>query len=146
MATDSGVRVLPFLAGADLSAETNRYKAVKLNSAGAVVLCDAAGEAVLGSLYELGGDGKAVGVAVGDAVKYMAGGTFANAMTALKTGADGKLVAAVAGKVDTSDSGAAADPLLGSHVVGYNGEAGADGKIITVYRIASTGSIPTTAS
>jgi hypothetical protein len=146
MASSHSYDIVPFTAGADLSAEANRYKAVKLDAAGNVVLCSAAGEPVLGSLYELGASGKAVGVAIGNGVKFMAGATIANAGTPLKTDANGKLVAAAAGTVNTSDAGVAADPVIGSHVVGFNGEAAADGKIITVYRYQSTGAVPTTAA
>lgn len=130
-------------AGADLSAEANLGKFVKL-SAGTVVLCDTAGEKAIGVLANLPELGQPAEVHCGRVTKIR-GGASLSAMALVKTDTAGKAAAAVLGRTDTSDAGAAADPLLGSFVMGMLYEAVADGELAAGW-VGHIGAAPTTMS
>lgn len=133
-----------FAAGADLSAA--QYYFVKLSS-GLVVLCDTAGEEALGVLQNAPtAAGKAAEVLVFGRSKVKAGGTI-TAGAPIKTSTAGKALAAVLGTVNTSDTGASSDAVVGSNVMGKSLEvaSSADGDIIDCL-INSMGVIPTTAA
>jgi len=138
-----------FLAGADLS--SHQYKFVKLSAAsdstkGRVILAGA-GEAVIGVLMNKPTSGQDATVQVYGIAKVMAGGAI-TVNSRVAPDANGKAKSAVLGRTDTSDAGAAADPLLGSNVagimVGPTTDA-VDGAIIEVL-LTHSGGVPTTAS
>jgi hypothetical protein len=87
------VLISNFKAGADLSASTNKYLAVKFDGSGDVVLAGA-GEAAIGFLFNLPALGETVevatigGGALGVSAATIAAGVF------VKSDANGKLVAA----------------------------------------------------
>lgn len=100
---------------ADVSA-CPQYHAVKLNSSGQVVICDAAGEAVFGIIQEVpANDGEAGRICIGGECFAQAGGAFtAGDELAVDTG--GHLDdAPEALYVDTS-AGTAKDAVIGSHI------------------------------
>lgn len=83
-----------FKAGADLSASTNRYKAVRLTGDDEVTLCVAGGVGFIGFLQNTPADTKAAEVAGdGGGSKAIAGGTIA-AGARLTTDANGDVVTA----------------------------------------------------
>jgi hypothetical protein len=133
-------------AGADLS--THQYKFVKINSSGQVVLCAAAGEDADGVLCNKPVAGEIAEVQTisgGSIAMVMAGGAITRG-SLVKTTAAAKAAAAVLGTTNTSDAGAASDPLVGSFVLGRSLEtAAADGDIIAVL-LKSMGAVPTTAA
>jgi hypothetical protein len=143
MSTEQSVTTVSREAGADLTGK--QFHLVKLNSSGQVVVCSAAGEMPFGVLQsEADAAGKAVSVAIAGKSKVKLGGTVA-ALDPLKTDANAKAAVAVKGRTDTSDAGAAADPLLGSYVIGIATVAGANNEIGEIL-ITHSGSVPTTTS
>lgn len=132
------------VAAADL--RTKQFYGVKLDSAGKIVLCSAAGESVLGVLGNKPNTGEVGSVDVAGIVQVIAGGVIAPGGK-VKVSAAGKFVAASAGTTNTGDAGAASDPLIGSYVFGeYLGVSNAaDGDIIDVL-VTREGAIPTTAA
>lgn len=141
LSKDCTLKTVP--ANADLS--TKQYYCMKL-SAGKAVICDAAGESVFGILQNApAAANRAAELAVSGVAKAIAGAAISQGAY-VATDAAGKLKTAVAGKTDTSDGGVAADPLIGSHVIGKAlSAAGADGDIIEVL-LTNTGAVPTTAA
>ena len=104
-----------FIAGADLSAASNQYKFVKLNStAKAVVLCGD-GEDAVGVLQDTPAAGEATEVVIFGVTKVAAGASF-NPGVVISSGA--------AGIANTSANG---DYMLGKAL-----ESGADGVITTM--------------
>ncbi|MCL4715471.1 MAG: hypothetical protein KJZ75_11220 [Hyphomonadaceae bacterium] len=115
MAGEANLVCITRIAGADLSAK--QYTAVKQNSSGQVVAAGA-GEKALGILQNKPTSGQAATVAVGGVSKWIAGGVVAPDAE-VAADADGKAKTAVANTTDTQ-VGAAADPLLGSYILGRN--------------------------
>lgn len=140
----SGLLSLP--AAADLS--TKQFYAVDINSSGQAALCAAAGARVIGILYndpDATGEMAAVMPLAGRKAKAIAGDTLTMG-DLLATNASGKLVTAVKGTVDTSDTtGAAADPLIGSYIVGVALESAVVGDIFQFLALPM-GLVPTTAA
>lgn len=129
------------VAAADLSTKTGYL--VKIDSNGKAALA-AAGELAVGVL---------VNAPVADAIAIvrtagvglvLAAGVHAKGAV-LAADANGKAVAATLGKVNTSDAGAAADPLIASHVIGVSLETGA-ADTLTACLIMPMGAVPTTAA
>lgn len=143
MAHEEALVKISGTAGADLSAK--RFHAVKLNSSGKMVLAGD-GERCTGVLQDGAANGRQVIVGVGGVTKMACGGVIAPG-GAVSVDANGKAKAAVLGRTNTSDAGAAADPLLGSYVLGeYVGESdSAAGDIISVL-ITHAGVVATTAA
>jgi hypothetical protein len=128
------------VAAADLS--TKQFYVVKMTSTGWNVAGAGEGEGILQDTPNA--LGQAALVAVGGTSKAVAGAALAKGAY-VASDASGKLKAAVLGRTDTSDAGAAADPLLGSNVLGKLLQAsGADGDIVEVL-ILNLGAVPTTA-
>jgi hypothetical protein len=135
-----GFKLGILVAGADLT--THQYKLVKVNSSGKVVLAGL-GEAILGVLQNAPNTDQAAEVQVDGVSKAVASGVIA-AGDLLASDAAAKLKVAVKGRTDTSDAGAATDPLIGSHVIGVALEAAAaDGNRITIL-LQHMGAVPTT--
>jgi hypothetical protein len=106
-------------AGADLS--THQYKLVKLSS-GAVVLCGA-GERPLGVLQNAPASGEIAIVRTHGATIVKADGTGVTQDNSVSSAANGVARATTnaatgLGVVDTSDAGAATDPLKGAYIIG----------------------------
>ena len=114
MATDFNVECLTRIAGADLST-TGQYLFVEQNNAGAVTVCNSAGENALGVLYNDPASGQSASVAYDGIVRVMAGATIAI----------GELVA-------TTAAGKAAVATNGQVILGEAISGGGDGEIISV--------------
>lgn len=129
-------------ANVDLSAK--QFFIVKAVAGGKVGLA-AAGEQSYGILQDKPASGKAGSVRVYGVSKVVAGAAIAEG-DPITSDANGKAKSAVKASTNTSDAGAIADPLVGSHVLGIALEAAAaDLDVITVL-ITHSGAVPTTAS
>lgn len=129
-------------AAADLSAA--QYLLMALGSGGTVNTCSAAGQQALGVLQNAPASGAIAIVRARGISRVIASATIATGVNLATTSA-GKTKAAVAGKTDTSDAGAANDPLIGSFVMGI---ALTDGATDTAHQmlVAPMGAIPGTAA
>lgn len=130
------------LAGADLS--TKQFYFVKDDGNGLVVLCGA-GEQALGVLQNAPASGEACDVAILGVTKVVCSGAL-SAGADIASDASGKAKAAVKGKTDTSDAGAAADALLGSYVLGSLLRDVGGATEYGTFLLRPTGAVPTTAS
>jgi hypothetical protein len=131
---------MTLVAAADLSAK--QYYAVKIDSNGLAALA-AAGEPAVGILQNKPTAGQSATIwTFGPRTKAVAGGTIA-AGALVASDANGKLVTATTGKVNTSDAGAAADPLIASNVLGIAATAAVSGDVFTVV-LCGLGAVQTT--
>lgn len=129
-------------AGEDLSAK--QYYAVK-SSSGAAALAGA-GEAAIGVVQNAPASGAIAIVRIAGKTRMVAGEALAASGTYVASDASGKAKAAVAGKVNTSDAGAASDPVIGSSALGINlTTAAGDGSVFTLL-ITHSGVVPGTAA
>jgi hypothetical protein len=130
-------------AAADLS--TKQFYFVKLDSNGKFAVAGA-GEVAVGVLQNTpNADGKIARVRILGSTKIIASAAITKGAV-LASDAAGKAKAAVLGKTDTSDAGAAADALIGSHVAAVAmGSAAADGDAFAAILIHA-GALPTTAA
>lgn len=144
MATEQNLTCVTFLAAGDLS--TKQYYLMKLSDADTVDTQDAAGGICVGALQNKpSAAGEAATVAVYGVTKVVASAAL-TAPLFVKATAAGKIADASEAVVDTSDSGIAADPVIGSNVFGLLlDDAGADGDVVRVL-ITHSGAIPTTAA
>jgi hypothetical protein len=135
---------LSLLAAADYSGAGNQYRAVDVDSNGKAVKASAAGQSASVSCRT-----SPAPVRLQPSVWRRLEGGSRRAVTAgalLKCDAQGRVVAASAGVTNTSDAGAASDPLIGSFVIGRAlAAAGAAGEIIPVL-VEPQGAVPTTAA
>ena len=145
MALDENVGgCLSLEAGSDLS--DKQFYAVKLNSSSQLALAGA-GECAIGILYS---KPNAAGVIAsvhpldGRKTKGIAGGTI-SAGDILASNASGKLVAATAGRTNTSDAGSATDALIGSYVIGVAVDSAVSNDIFQFLALP-LGAVPTTAA
>jgi hypothetical protein len=140
MAYEIPVLDITLTAAADLSAK--QFHAVKVDSNGAAALAGA-GENVIGVLQNKPASGQAASVRVYGITKLVAGAAITKgAVVAADASAKGK--AASASVVNTSDAGAASDPVIGSYAFGIALEAAsADLEVIAVL-LTHQGAIPTT--
>lgn len=143
MATSGQMVTLVRDAAADLSAK--QYHAVKIDSAGKIALCTAAGEFAAGILQNDPTAGQAAEVAAFGVCKAKAGGNI-TAGNKVKVAADAEVIAATNTlTVDTSNTGSAADAVLGAYMLGTALSSAADGEIFEVL-IHHPGGVPTTVS
>jgi len=128
------------IAGADLSSK--QYLCMTLASDGTVNTTGTAGGDVMGVLQNTPASGAVAVVRTRGITKVIASGTIASGLRVASTSA-GKTKQAVAGKTDTSDAGAAADPLIGSYAIG---QAITDGATDTAHYVDlhQMGAIPST--
>lgn len=138
----NGAIDLYLIAGADLS--TKQFLCMTLQSDGTVNTTGTAGGEVLGILQNTPASGAVAIVRVFGMSKIIASTTIATGVRVASTNA-GKTKAAVAGKTDTSDAGAAADPLIGSYCIGIAVTDGATDTAHNVF-VNTIGAIPSTAA
>ena len=132
-----------FTAGADLSAAQFRF--VKLNGTDLqVVQATVAGEDVLG-VQQTNPDtaGQPVTVMTAGVSKVVAGAAVA-IDDLVTTDTVGRAIVATSGRTDTSDGGAANDPLIGSFVHGRALEAASGAGIIIAVLLDKMGAVPQT--
>lgn len=132
---------LMVLAGADL--RTKQFLFMKLDSNSKAVVCGA-GEAGFAILQNAPNTNEVAILRYHGASRVVTASTDA-AGTLVASDANGKAKAAVTGKTDTSDAGAAADPLIGSHVLARLLEVGIADTPRACF-IEKLGAIPTTAA
>lgn len=130
---------ITLLAAADHSA--NQFKGVKIDSNGRAAIATAGD--VVGILQnDPDALDKEATVCVHGLSKAQAGGTIAKG-DRVTTDANGRFIAATTGRVNTSDAGAANDPLIGSYVIGIALEAAANLEIFEVL-VLQMGAVPQT--
>jgi hypothetical protein len=142
--TDPKPHEIRLLASADLSA--SQFCFVKLTNVGKVALCGA-GENAIGVLQnsDADADGAIAIVKTFGFTKVKASGNLTPGAS-LASDASGKAKAASAAIVNTSDAGAASDPVVGSYVLGdLLEDATADGEFAVMF-FCRQGAIPTTAA
>lgn len=129
-------------AAADLS--TKQFFIVKRSGAGQINVA-AAGEQCYGVLQDKpNAAGRSGSVRVYGVTKVVAGAAITEG-DPIASDAAGKAKAAVTGRTNTSDAGAANDALIGSYVLGIALEpAAADGDVISML-ITHAGAVPQTA-
>lgn len=133
-------------AGADLS--THQYKAVKVNSAGAVVLA-ATGEHALGILQNAPASGEVAIVRIMGTSLAKADGTGVTRGDRISSGAAGVIKATTNAATglsvtNTNDAGATTDLLIGAYVLGVALETAAASALFMV-AITHSGAVPSTA-
>lgn len=128
-------------AAADLS--TKQFYAIKVDSNGKAAVAST-GEFCAGILQNKPGSGQAATVAYGGISKAIAGGNVTAGMT-VAANSDGKVVNAAEAVVDTSNTGAAADAVIASNVIGVALATGVSGDVIPVL-VLMAGATPTTAA
>lgn len=142
MTTESGFngQDVTYVAGADLS--TKQYYAVELNSSGQVVVAGAG--QFFGVLQNKPASGEAATVRIRGRTKWLTASAMAVGAY-VASDAAGKATTATKGKTDTSDAGAASDPLIGSIVAGryVHTVASVSGDLAAV-ELAPMGVVPTT--
>jgi hypothetical protein len=139
---DPTVRDILLVAAASLAAL--QYTFVALNSSGQAAAASAAGQDCVGVLQNAPASG-AIAIVRVSGPSLIAASTTISTGARLATTSGGLSKAAVTGKTDTSDAGAAADALIGSFVMGI---ALSDGAVSTNHRmlVQPMGAIPTTAA
>lgn len=128
-------------AGADLS--TKQFRAVKVNSSGKAVVAGA-GEFAIGILQNKPASGQAATIVYSGVSKGILGGSVTAGAT-VAADSNGAFVDATEAKTNTSDAGAASDPLIGSNIIGVALAGGVSGDIVPVL-ILVAGATPTTAA
>lgn len=141
MSTQNAAQTLTLIAAADLSAK--QFYAMKVDSNGQAAVAGA-GEVVVGVLQNDPASGQAACVATAGVVRAVAGGSITAGAT-VAANASGKFVDAAEAKVDTSDAGGAADPVIGSYVFGVALEGASTNDIFRI-QVLHAGAVATTAA
>jgi hypothetical protein len=117
MAVEERVELVSAVTGADLSASSNQYKVVKLDTNANVIAVTAITDVPFGILYDTAASGKGVPVAVGGIAKCIAGATIA-AGAPVATKADGTLQTAATTQyvIGTARVAAVAGDVFGVNV------------------------------
>lgn len=139
----AGDMTLP--ASGDLS--TKQHYLVKLDTNGQIAVASTAGDVVIGVLMSkpsVQGQAASVKRINGEKGVVLAGGNIAKG-DLLKTDATGKAATASKATVNTSDAGAAGDPVIGSYVFGVALESAVSGDIFQAL-LLPIGSVATTAA
>lgn len=139
MSVSNPLAFISRVAAADLSAK--QFFAVKIDNTGKVDLAGA-GEMAIGILQNNPASGQVASVAFIGTSKAIAGDSI-TAGDPLAVDANGKLVLATKARTNTSDAGAAADPLIGSNVIGIALDGAASGDIFQI-ALVPMGAVPTT--
>jgi len=139
---DPMVKDLLLEAAGDLS--SSQFLFVKMDTNGDVVIASAAGEDVVGVLQNTPASGAIAVVRVLGPSRVI-GSAAVNPGALVATTSAGKSKTAVAGRTDTSDAGAAVDPLIGSFVMGRALTLGALDTQHSI-QVHPMGAIPTTAA
>lgn len=141
-ATEEALVCISVPASTDLS--TKQFYLVKVNSSGQLALAGD-GEPAIGVLQDKpNAQGKAGSVAISGRTLCVAGDSI-TAGASVKSNAAGKAVSAIAATVNTSNTGAASDAVVGSNVIGTALE-GAVANDIFPLLIEKRGAVPTTAA
>lgn len=138
---------LSMVAAADLSAKQYYFMKADTTAAGSKAdVVSAAGADSIGVLQNDPTSGKTaiVRIKAGSVTKVVYGASI-TAGDKLKALSSGKAGAIVLAKVDTSDTGAAADPVIGSYCLGTALVSGADGEVGRMLW-QPIGLVPTTAA
>lgn len=143
MAGEMPGKLASYVSESDLTSK-QYYFVKKGTAANSIVVCTAAGEQSIGIVQNNPNVGEAASVMWDGLSKCVAGTTIADGDLITPDSA-GKAGVAVKGKVNTSDGGSAADPLLGSYVAG-SAEGGAAAAEIFSVRLQPMGAVVTTAS
>jgi hypothetical protein len=130
-----------WLAGADL--RLKQYFYVSLDANNKIVLTGAGGDSI-GVLQNKPNTNELGVVCFYGPTRNIGGGAVTKGAQ-VASDAAGKAKAAVTGKTDTSDSGAAADALIASHVMGNAMETGVLDTEFAVF-LSPKGAVPTTAA
>jgi hypothetical protein len=133
---------ITLLAAADLSAK--QFYAVKVDSNGKAALAGA-GEVAIGVLQNKPGSGQAATIRIAGATKMVASAAVA-AGALVAANAAGKSVTATKATTNTSDAGGAADPLVGSHVMGVALTAAGQDLDVHEVLLINAGAVATTAA
>lgn len=140
MAYEQANQFIDVPAGSDLSAK--EFYFVNVNSSGQLAL-SAAGVRAIGVLYSTpNAQGEVGRVACCGVVKVIAGATI-TAGDDIASDANGKAGAVTTGRVNTSDGGAANDPLIGSEILGIALASAVSGDVFSVY-FCPRGAVPQT--
>jgi hypothetical protein len=144
MAHSQGTQLISLEASGDLS--TKQYHFFEIDTNGQVAIIAAAGKHAVGVLYDdPSAAGRACQVATGSGtiMKVIAGGTIAKG-DRVTSDSSGKATASITtGRTNTSDAGAANDPLIGSHINGIALDAGVLNDIIRIL-FQPIGAVPQT--
>lgn len=134
---------ISLVAGADL--RTAQFRAVTVNAAGRVVQATA-GQHAIGVLQNNPDNGQAATIRIGGLTKFAAGAaiTLINGGRLVAPDATGRAVAATTATVTTSDAGVAADPVIGSNVLGIALEPASAAGVIIAVSLTHSGAVPTT--
>lgn len=134
---------ISLVAAADQSAA--QYKFGSVDSNGAFAIATAAGQSVIGALQNNPGSGQAATIRVGGVSKAIAGGAI-TAGALLKVDSQGRVVAASLAVTNTSDAGAASDPLIASDVIGVALASASGAGVIIAVLVEPRGAVATTAA
>lgn len=139
---DGYVQDLLIVAGADLST-TGQNRFVKLNSSGAVVLADTAGEIALGVLINAPASGAVAIVRRRGQVRALFSAAVAENVLVAVTATSGKAKAAVTAKCDASGSSATA-AITGSFCMGMTLEESTGDDDLALIDLHPSGALPGT--
>lgn len=142
MATQSNGVDITLLAAADLTGK--QFHFVKVDSAGKAALA-ALGENAVGVLQNKPNTGQAATIRVFGRSKMVADAAVA-AGASIKSSSDAQGATASAAVVNTSDAGAASDPVIGSHVCGVALTAASNAGELFELLVRPMGAVPTTAA
>lgn len=132
-------------AAADLSAL--QYCAVKVDSTGKIAACTSAGENAIGILQNKPTSGQMAQVLCQGVSKVRVAAAVGEMVNLKVAGSTSELTTASAAVTDTSDGGAASDPLIGSYVIATTLEEASGNDSIIAALVSCPGSaIPTTAA
>lgn len=136
----NNINVFSLPAGADLTG--SQFRAVRVNASGLLVAA-ALGQFACGILQNNPNAGQPGNFLFSGVSKARLGGPVA-AGTEVSSAADGRLIDATEARVNTSDAGSTADPVIASNVIGVALQGGVAGDIVPVL-VTLSGAIPTTA-
>jgi hypothetical protein len=133
---------ISLIAAADFTGK--QFHLVKVDANGKAALAGL-GEAAVGVLQDNVPAGEPACVRVHGITKVVADAAIA-AGANVKSSADAQAATAAATTVNTSDAGAASDPVIGSNVIGVALEAAANAGEIISMLLLQRGGVPTTAA
>ena len=140
----SSIPPISLISGADFSSKRG-YAVAADTTANTCVIASAAGQKVLGILLDQpAAAGRACAVQTTGRTRAVAGTGGVSAGDMVKAASDGRLIPATTSYTDTSDSGSATDPLIGSYVLGFALSSAAAGEYFDI-DITHAGAVARTA-